>query len=206
MSLWTSTTDTFNDRLAVPTVSIWRLTVEQYRQMLRKGILTEDDPVELLDGWLVTKMPKNPPHRLATGLVREALEQALPQGWYVDSQEPITLLSSESEPDIIVVRGNRRDYPNRHPGPSDLGLVVEVAEASLERDQTLKRVLYAQAAIPVYWILNLIDRGLDVYSDPSGPAEHPDYRSCHAYAATDVVPFLLDTDEIARINVQHLLP
>jgi hypothetical protein len=58
----------------VPTDLIWRLSVDQYHAMIRVGILTDDDPVELLDGWLVSKMPKNPPHRVVTRLLRQALE------------------------------------------------------------------------------------------------------------------------------------
>jgi hypothetical protein len=71
--------------------------------MIRAGILTDDDPVELLEGWLVPKMPKNPPHRITTRLTREALVGILPTGWYVDTQEPITTADSEPEPDVVVV-------------------------------------------------------------------------------------------------------
>ncbi|WP_242040796.1 hypothetical protein [Coleofasciculus sp. FACHB-1120] len=74
---------------AVPTEPVWRLSVEQYHQMIRLGILSNDDPVELLDGWLVYKTPKNPPHRATTKLTRNALEAIIPEGWYVDTQEPI---------------------------------------------------------------------------------------------------------------------
>jgi len=76
--------------VAVPTDPIWRLSVEQYHAMIQAGILTEDDPVELLEGWLVTKMPKNPAHRVATRLIRQALEARISADWYVDTQEPIS--------------------------------------------------------------------------------------------------------------------
>jgi hypothetical protein len=68
---------------AVPTEAVWRITVEQYHQMVDSGILTEDDPVELLAGWLIYKMPKKPPHRVATKLTRDALEKLVPDGYYV---------------------------------------------------------------------------------------------------------------------------
>lgn len=71
--------------LTVPSDPVWRLSVGQYQQMVRAGILTEDDPVELLEGWLITKMPKNPPRRLATQLTRESLAGLLPTGWFVDA-------------------------------------------------------------------------------------------------------------------------
>src|SRR5205085_6956634 len=114
-----------------PADPIWRLSIDQYHQMTRTGILTDDDPVELLEGWLVTKMPKNPPHRLSTQLTREALERLLPAHWHVNDQEPITTEESEPEPDITIVRGERRQYLERHPAPSEIALVVEVSDTTL---------------------------------------------------------------------------
>src|SRR5438105_8922236 len=96
--------------LAVPTEPIFRLSVDQYHEMIQAGILTEDDPVELLEGWLVEKMPKNPPHTLATRLVRTALERLAPKGWFINTQEPITTTESEPEPDASVARGDPRQY------------------------------------------------------------------------------------------------
>jgi len=96
--------------LAVPTEPIWQLTVEQYHEMLRAGILDEHAPVELLEGWLVTKMMKKPPHSEATELIRRALDRQMPEGWHVRSEQPVTLASSEPEPDVMVVRGRVRDY------------------------------------------------------------------------------------------------
>jgi Uma2 family endonuclease len=90
--------------------------------MIHLGILSDDDPVELLEGWLIYKMPKNPSHRVTTKLTLKALEAIVPQGWYVDSQEPITLEDSEPEPDIAIVRGDTRDYLDRHLGASDIAL------------------------------------------------------------------------------------
>jgi Uma2 family endonuclease len=206
MSLQTHLTGPPAERPDVLPVSVWRFSVEQYHEMVRAGILTEDDPVELLDGLLVRKMTKNPPHRAVTGLVREALDGALPEGWYADSQEPITLSTSEPEPDGTVVRGTRRQYLDRHPGAGDVTLVVEVADASLERDQTFKKQIYAQAGIPVYWIVNLIDRRVEVYTDPSSPSEAPDYGQRRDYAAQDAVPLVLEGREVAQIPVGRLLP
>src|ERR1700687_4696306 len=91
---------------AVPsTVSIYQLTVEKYHQMVNTGIISEDEPVELLKGWLVRKTRKNPRHSASTGLTREALANVLPSGWHVESHGPITTADSEPEPDISVVRG-----------------------------------------------------------------------------------------------------
>lgn len=88
--------------------------------MIRSGILTDDDPVELLEGWLVTKMLKNRRRSLSTQRTREALVRTVPSGWFVDAQEPITTADSEPEPAIVVVRGDKWDYTERHPSADDL--------------------------------------------------------------------------------------
>ena len=185
---------------------IWRLSVEQYHEMIRAGILTADDPVELLEGWLVYKMPKNPPHRIATRLTQDALEAIVPAGWYVDSQEPITLDDSEPEPDVTIVRGATRSYRDRHPGPADLALVVEIADAMLDRDRGTKKRLYARAGIAIYWIINLAENILEVYTDPSGATEEPDYRQRRDYGSSDFVPVVIEGGEVGRIAVRDLLP
>jgi Uma2 family endonuclease len=191
---------------AIPTVPIYRLSVDQYHAMAEHGILGEDDPVELLEGWLVQKMTKHPPHTLTTLLARRALERILIDGWFVSSQEPITTVESEPEPDVFVVRGEPRDFGKRQPVPEDVALVVEVADSSLRQDRDTKKRVYARARIPVYWIANLIERQFEVYTDPTGPAEQPDYRQHQAYGPADEIPVVLDGQEIGRLSVCDLLP
>ena len=157
----------------MPQDLIWRLRVEQYHAMIRAGILTTDDPVELLEGWLVYKMPHTLLNCVATRLARTALERLLPIGWYVDTQAPITLEDSEPEPDVAIIRCEPRLYTNRHPGPADLALVVEVADATLLRDRGAKKRIYAHAGIAVYWIINLSERLCEVYTDPSAVGGEP---------------------------------
>ncbi|MEP0878193.1 Uma2 family endonuclease [Funiculus sociatus GB2-M2] len=199
--------DTLNTQTlaAVPTEPVWRLSVEQYHQMIRLGILSDDDPVELLDGWLVYKMPKNPPHRATTKLTRNALEAVIPEGWYVDTQEPITLADSEPEPDVVVVRGNTRDYLDRHPGASEIALIIEVADSTLERDRTSKQRLYARAGIPIYWIINLPEKQIEVYTEPI-VAEESIYQRRQDYQLSDEVPVAIAGQIISRLSVLELLP
>ncbi len=192
--------------MIAPTEPIWRLTVEQYHAMLRTGILTATDSVELLRGLLVPKMPKNPAHRAATRLLQCALEKLTPAGWYVDSQEPITTADSEPEPDAVIVRGDTRQYLDRHPGPQDLALVVEIADTTLERDRTTKKRLYAQARIAVYWIVNLNERQVEVYTVPSGTGDLADYAARQDYSAVDEAPLRIDGQEIGRVAVREILP
>ena len=124
-----------------------RLSVAQYHAMRDASIFSEDDQIELLEGLFVPQMTKHPPHRLSTRLVRAALEAAVGSDYYVDSREPIILADSEPEPDVVVVRGAPRDYADRHPGVTDVALVVEVADDSLERDRSTKLRVYARASI-----------------------------------------------------------
>ena len=193
-------------QVAVPKEPIWRLQVHQYQEMIRNGILTDDDPVELLEGWLVAKMPKNPPHRVTTQITREVLAQMLPSGWYVDDQEPITTKDSEPEPDIVIVQGDRRDYLDRHPYADEVALVIEVADTTLQRDRTSKKRLYARAGIAVYWIINLVDRKIEVYTKPLSNAETPDYQEKRDFLLTDTIPVILNNQVINTIRVQTLFP
>jgi Uma2 family endonuclease len=191
---------------AVPEAPVWRLTVSQYHQMAAAGILKDGDPVELLEGWLVHKMTENPPHTVATELVRMHLEERLPADWHVRSPHPITTRDSEPEPDACVVRGKPRDYKSRHPGGKDIGLMVEVADSSLELDRTTKQRIYARAKIPVYWIVNLIDGQLEVYTNPTGAGAQAKYRKRQIFAENEEAPVVLDGHEVGRIAVRELLP
>jgi Uma2 family endonuclease len=190
----------------LPSDQLYRLSVEQYHEMIQKGILSTDDRVELLEGWLIRKMSKNPPHRIATKLLTRALEAVVPAGWYVDAQEPITTDTSEPEPDVAVIRGDTRDYPDRHPGPEHLALLVEIADSSLARDRGIKRRVYARANVPVYWIVDLVERRVVVYTGPSGPAAQPAYRDSKPYAVSESVPVVVDGREVSRILVRDILP
>ena len=191
---------------AVPTEPIHRLSVEQYRGMLAAGVLKSGDPVELLEGWLVEKMTKNPPHRIATRRVRVTLEALVPNGWYVDTQEPIVTADSEPEPDVAVIRGRTEDYPDENPNASHVGLVVEVADESLLRDRELKARIYGRAGIPTYWIVNLRDRTLEVLEGPGGSLSAAGYTRQTRYAVGESAVVVLDGVEIGSVRVADLFP
>jgi len=129
-----------------------------------------------------------------------------PDGWYVDSQEPITLNDSEPEPDIAIVRGDTRDYLDRHPGARDLSLVVEVADSTRERDRTLKQRLYGRAGIPVYWIVNLVERQLEVYSQPVELPSGPLYQQRQDYSLSDAVEVAIGDRTAGSLRVRDLFP
>ncbi len=183
----------------------WRLSVEQYHAMAKQGILADDDRVELLEGLLVAKMTVSPAHHRTTHRVQDALRKRVPEGHYVASPSSVTLLTSEPEPDVIVVRGSNDDYADRHPGPADVVLVVEVSDTSLRSDQGFKKMIYAKSSLPVYWIVNLIDRRVEVYSDPTGPAERPDYRHHDDFSEAESVPLGIEGREVGQIPVRSVL-
>ena len=194
-----------NGAADAPTLSVWRLSVEQYHEMISTGILHHGEPIELLEGVLVPKMTRNPPHRIAVTQLRDLLMRLVDNGWHVETQEAVTLDTSEPEPDLAVIRGTVRDYPDRHPGPNDIGLVVEVADTSLAHDRGQKKRVYARAGIVEFWIVNLIDEQIEVYSDPTGPVdpsnqpEQPDYQQRLVYTPGQSVPVMLGGG-VARLD------
>jgi Uma2 family endonuclease len=207
MSLQPGTTDSSLSPSTVPlfvgTPPVRRFTVDQYHRMIETGILTENDHVELLDGWILEMSPIGPPHATCVSLILDALQQKLPSGWLIRAQSPITLAAGEPEPDVTVVRGSIRDYRDRHPGGPDIGLVIEVADSSLQFDRLQKRPQYAAAAIPEYWIINLIDRCLEVYADP---VTDGDYQRRHVVDASGSVEVQLAGRSVGQIAVVDLLP
>jgi Uma2 family endonuclease len=186
---------------------LFRLTVEQYHELIRSGTLSADDPVELLEGLLVYQMPKNTPHATATRLCRRVIELLLPSGWFYDSQEPITLSDGEPEPDGLVVRGRIEDYAKSHPAPADVGLVIEISDTTLDRDLGLKLRSYARAGITIYWVLDLSSLTLHVYTDPdTSSVSEPVYRQHEQFHVGDSVPFVLDGQQFGAIPIESLLP
>ena len=193
-----------NARFAYTDVPVFRLTVAQYHEMIRVGTLTTDDPVELLEGLLVYHMSQDPAHVGSVEAAEDSIRPLLPAGWRYRSEKPITLADGEPEPDGVIARGGRGDSFRGHPLAADLALVIEVSNSTLGTDRTLKLRSYARAGIPVYWIVNLIDRQVEVHTDPDPAAvPEPTYRRREVYAADAAVPVpVLD----ATLRVADLLP
>jgi hypothetical protein len=107
----------------MPSGPVRRWTVQDYHQLIAAGILTENDPVELLEGFLVPKMPRNPQHDGSLELCQEAVRNCLPSGWKVRVQSAITMTVSEPEPDLVVVRETVSSHLTGHPEPHEIALV-----------------------------------------------------------------------------------
>jgi Uma2 family endonuclease len=183
-----------------------RFTVAEYHELIRIGILTEDDNLELLNGYLVHKMSRNPPHDSTLQRLNRRLIQLLPAAWQGRIQSAVTLDESEPEPDVAIVRGDENTFDNRHPKPTDFGIAIEIAESSLDADRTDKFQLYAAAGVPEYWIVNLIDRQVEVYTAPQPAAAPPAYAARRDYRPGDAVPLVLDGATVATLPVNELLP
>jgi Uma2 family endonuclease len=196
-----STTPTFLNE-----ASMAKFSTARYDRMVETGLLTSEDKVELLENYVVLKMPNNPVHDGTIQLIDEALKAALPTGWRLRCQLTVALPDSRPEPDYAIVRGNSRTYLSRHPVPADVGLIVEVANTSLLRDQRDKARIYARAGIGCYWIVNLDDRRIEVHIQPSGTTDSPAYASVQNLAPGDSVPLVLDGVAVATIPVAGLLP
>ncbi|MBK8022338.1 MAG: Uma2 family endonuclease [Chloroflexi bacterium] len=178
---------------------MFRLSLERYEAMMSASVLTESDHVELIRGHLVKKEGKDQAHILAMGLLVDWLYSIVPQGWFVSTENPVVIADSMPEPDVILVRGQRRDFGNRRFTPDTLELVVEVSDSSLEIDRNVKLSLYAEAGIPLYWIVNLRDHRVEVYTQPQRDTKPAYYAALQIYGPAVRLPLTLDGAEIATI-------
>jgi Uma2 family endonuclease len=182
--------------------SLFRMTVDQYEDLVEAGVL-DGQPVELIDGLLVRKMGKKPPHVIACEATRDELLPLIPRGWRLTIEAPVRIPEfDEPEPDLAIVRGTREDYEDHHPGPADLGLLIEVSDTTLDRDRGEKRSAFARGGVSTYWIVNLVDRQLEIYTDPAPTG----YRQERVLKPDEQVAVMIDGTEIGRIAVSDLLP
>lgn len=188
----------------VPEVRRW--SRQEYEQAGELGLFGPEERLELIGGEVVRKMtPQKAPH--ASGIVQvESVLRALaiPET-HLRVQLPLSLSDdSEPEPDVAIVTGRPSDYAREH--PTTALLVVEVADATLRFDRTVKAGLYASAGIPEYWILNLADRVLEILRQPAPMTDQPfghHYRSVTRHAENELVRSLLSDRDVA---VADLLP
>jgi Uma2 family endonuclease len=181
-----------------------RLTVDQYEAMVASGVFTKHDRFTLINGFLVAKVPKSPRHTFIAKNLGRKLKGLIPTGWDFRIEDAVRLADSEPEPDLSMARGDIDDYADRHPGPADLAMVVEVAASSIAEDRAMADV-YGPAGIPVYWILNLKARQVEVYTllKRRGASR---YGKPRVFQAGQSVPVLIEGAEVGRIAVADMLP
>ncbi len=190
-----------------------KMTGAEYDHMVETGVLTSEGKFEFLEGYMVLKMPANPPDNYSVLRTTKLIDRAIPNGRTVRGQVGTHLTESRPEPGVSVAKGGAADYVARHPAPADLGLVIEVSDSSLLRDRVDKGRIYARDSIPVYWVVNLVDRRVEVFTDPTGPDvpagsadADPLYCARTDYAPGATVPLVLDGVTVGTIPVNELLP
>jgi len=146
-----------------------KLSLADYHAMIRHGILSENDRVELLDGEIIERSLVDPRHGGIVKRINRFFTKLLYDLSLISVQDPISLSKeSEPQPDIALTRLAEDNYISHHPTPEDVFLIIEVYDATLEKDRELKGPLYATASIPHYWIVNLVDNQIEAYSRPKG--------------------------------------
>lgn len=144
-------------------------TRDEYDRLIAAGAFHAGTRAQLVQGEIVEMTPQSAAHATALRRLQKTLDAVFGEGYDVRPQLPLALgEQSEPEPDVAVVPGSLGDYRARH--PSTAALVVEVADTTLHFDRSRKQEMYAQAQIPEYWIINLVDGVLEVYRDPQGSA------------------------------------
>ncbi|MEM6628762.1 MAG: Uma2 family endonuclease [Bacteroidota bacterium] len=175
------------------------LTVAEYHKMAEVGILDPDDRVELIKGEIIKMSPLNSPHTSPVKRITSLMYQLFGNRLTISVQDPITIEDhSEPEPDIALLAFSKDFYAERHPRPEDVILLIEVADSTVAKDQQLKLPLYAEAGIKEYWIVNIVEKQLEVYQQPKDSS----YTIQKIYTSRDQVRL---ENLGATINVNSIL-
>lgn len=189
------------------------ITVDQYHEMMRTGILLEGSPIELIDGVVVRKdkgdrgsnSMAGPRHASAVLQLDFHLRGVEAFGFHCRNQSAASLaVRQEPEPDLAIVRGQRKDFFQCHPRPDEIAVALEVSDSSLKYDQTTKQRIYATANIPIYWIVNLVDNQLEVYTQPL--PEEDRYGDKAVFHPAQTVTLELATGQVLSLAVGEMFP
>jgi Uma2 family endonuclease len=184
----------------------YRLTVRQFEKMIDAGVFHDDDHIELLGGLLVEKMVKNDPHDFAIDMLGSILNKMLTADWIARQEKSVVLGRFwRPEPDIAVARGPRERYRTQCPRALDLAMLIEVADSTYAKDRGTKWRCYAAARVSDYWIVNLPERQIEVYSGSSGRGKSALYQDVTIFAADEEVPLIIEGRNLGRIRVSEVL-
>jgi Uma2 family endonuclease len=184
-----------------PIASVYRMDVDEFERI---ADFLKAERIELIDGLLVERGAMDPPHAVASERLGRRLDRVIPDGWFVRENKPLRVHRTyEPIPDFAVVRGDPDTaYEDRHPGPADVALVIEISDSTLSKDRGEKRVNYAKGRIGAYWIVNLIDRQVEVYT----VKVRGGYGKPHIFKPGESVPVVIDGVEVGQIVVSEILP
>lgn len=176
-------------------------TVKEYDSLINTGFFNENDSIELLNGIIIEKMPKGTKHALFNDFIATRLTQIFGENAYVRNQNPIWLDDiSEPEPDIVLAELPFEKYFDKHPAPKDIFLILEVSDTTLNFDRNAKSLAYARAGIRQYLLLNVNEKTLEDYREPSNDG----FQSKQTYRAGQTFS-LVSFPEIA-LSVTDFLP
>jgi Uma2 family endonuclease len=167
-------------------MAITKYSVDDYEEMVRLGVLTERDRVELIRGEIVPKMAIGPKHGRCLKRFNRLLSQRAAGQAIVGIQDPVRLPDSEPEPDVSLLRPRADFYASGHPQPPDVFLIVEIADSSLDDDRNIMMPLYAESGIQEFWIAHLRDDCLEVYRGPRPDGTYADTRVLKRGESTDI--------------------
>jgi Uma2 family endonuclease len=176
----------------------YRLSVRDYELMIKEGILTENDQVELIRGEILKKMAIGDPHTACVKRMNRLFGARLAPHALLSIQDPIVLATSEPEPDVALLKLRSDCYATGKPTAADVLLLIEVADTSLDYDRSVKRPLYAEAGITEYWIANLLDQVIEVHRLPD--AVLGTYQHMEILARGQQVEALAFPGEIFQVN------
>lgn len=182
---------------------VHRFSVEDYYRLADEGIIAPQQCTELIEGIVVKMTPVSIAHRYAVDALLDILPAMLKPDWYPSGQNPFQLPRSEPQPDVAILRGSFRDYHDRHPQPKDAGLVIEVAESSLDYDRQTKGFLYSMHKVPEYWIVNLVDECIEVYRPTPGQPDR--FLPAETFATGTEVPVLIAGRNYGSVRVADLI-
>jgi Uma2 family endonuclease len=184
----------------------YRVSVRQFERMISASVFGEHDHVELLEGILVDKMTKNAPHDFSVGGIAEAFRTTAGPEWVVREEKSVVLgRFSHPEPDIAMARGPRDRYRSTSPKAVDLAALVEVSDSTYLKDRGIKWRKYAASKIPVYWIVNLPLRQIEVYTEPTGRGKSAAYQVSKVYSEDNEFPIIIAGRELGRLKVRDVL-
>jgi len=184
----------------------YRMSVKQFESLIEAGAFPDQVRVELLGGVLFRKMTKNDPHDFAVGLLGAILNRRLEPAWFAREEKSVVLGKFwRPEPDVAVVRGPRQRYRDCAPRADDLGLLIEVSDATYIRDRGVKWRRYAAVGIGTYWIVNLAQKRIEVSSRLSGQGRAAAFQDAKFHGTDAEVPLIFDGREQSRVSVKDVV-
>lgn len=150
------------------TVKPAKLTIEQWHKIVDCGAFDRTS-VQLIEGEIIEMPPEKPIHSGTILSLSDRLKKLFINEDVIISQgHPITLINSEPEPDLAIFKYRQEYYKDRHPNASEVYLVIEIANTSIDFDKSNKKFIYAKAGILEYWIVDLNALELIVHRNSSG--------------------------------------